>query len=176
MNKKNVFKKSVLFIVPILILLILFIYIMDSTSPSNPEPSKDKEITQEQLEELASSMDSTSKDAEDFEELIIEEITEGSGEEVKEGDTVRVHYKGTLIDGAQFDSSYDRGEPFEFTVGAGMVIQGWEQGLVGMKIKGKRKLSIPSVLGYGETGSPPTIPPNAGLIFEIELLEIESGQ
>ena len=176
MDKNTVLKKLVIFAAPIIILLIVFIYIMDNTSPSNPEPSADEEITQEQLEELASSIESTSDSADDFEEFMIEEIEEGSGEEVKEGDTVRVHYKGTLIDGTQFDSSYDRGEPFEFTVGAGMVIQGWEQGLVGMKMGGKRQLSIPSALGYGESGSPPSIPPKAGLIFEIELLEIESSQ
>ena len=103
------------------------------------------------------------------------EIEEGEGLKVKPGDLVEVHYTGTLEDGTKFDSSLDRGEPFEFIVGVGQVIEGWEQGLPGMKVGGKRKLTIPSSMGYGEMGSPPTIPGNAGLIFEIELIEIIPG-
>lgn len=170
------FRKFLLFGGPILILIALFIFIMDTNSPSNPEPTSDDEATQEQLDELAESLDldTTSQDSTvtDAEELVIEDLVEGTGEEVKEGDTVKVHYTGTLLDGTKFDSSLDRGEPFEFTVGAGQVIVGWEQGLVGMKVGGKRKLTIPSSLGYGPNGNPPVIPPNAGLIFEIELIEI----
>lgn len=106
-------------------------------------------------------------------ELQIEDIKEGTGVEVKNGDTVSVHYKGTLTDGKQFDASYDRNQPFDFTVGESQVIEGWHQGLVGMKVGGKRKLTIPPNLGYGEQGSPPVIPPNSTLVFEIELLEIK---
>lgn len=98
----------------------------------------------------------------------------GTGEMVKSGDTVQVNYAGTLEDGTKFDSSYDRGTPFSFTVGAGQVIQGWEQGLIGMKVGGKRKLIIPYTMGYGEQGMGP-IPPKATLIFEIELLKIQSS-
>ncbi|MEK7076825.1 MAG: FKBP-type peptidyl-prolyl cis-trans isomerase [Patescibacteria group bacterium] len=97
----------------------------------------------------------------------------GSGAEAKTGDTVRVHYAGRLADGTKFDSSYDRGEPFEFTIGAGKVILGWELGIPGMKVGGKRKLTIPPELGYGEGGSLPVIPPNATLVFEVELLEVK---
>lgn len=104
-------------------------------------------------------------------ELQIENVQEGTGEEAKTGDTVKVNYKGTLEDGTQFDSSYDRGEPFEFTIGKGMVIQGWEQGIPGMKVGGKRKLVIPPHLAYGEAGRG-SIPPNATLTFEVELVEI----
>jgi FKBP-type peptidyl-prolyl cis-trans isomerase len=96
----------------------------------------------------------------------------GKGPEVKSGDTVRVHYTGTLMNGTKFDSSRDRGTPFDFSVGSGAVIKGWDQGVVGMKVGGRRKLVIPQDLAYGEQGRPPEIPPKAGLKFDIELLEI----
>jgi hypothetical protein len=96
----------------------------------------------------------------------------GKGPEVKVGDTVRVHYTGTLMNGTKFDSSRDRGTPFDFTVGGGSVIKGWDQGVVGMRVGGKRKLVIPQDQAYGEDGRPPEIPSKAGLKFDIELLEI----
>jgi len=102
----------------------------------------------------------------------IEDTLVGTGAEVESGDTVVMHYKGTLEDGTQFDSSYDRGEPFETQIGVGKVIQGWDQGVPGMKVGGKRKLTIPSELGYGEQGQG-SIPPNSTLIFEVELLEVK---
>ncbi len=105
--------------------------------------------------------------------LKIEILKEGSGEETKNGDNVVVHYTGTLEDGTKFDSSLDRGTPFVFTLGVGKVIKGWDLGILGMKIGEKRKLVIPSDLGYGERGTPGgPIPPNATLIFEVELLGI----
>ena len=103
-----------------------------------------------------------------------EDVTVGSGPEVKDGDTVHVQYTGTLTSGKKFDSSYDHGgDPFKVTIGKGEVIKGWDQGLLGMKVGGKRRLRIPSDLGYGSNGSPPDIPPNAGLLFEIELVSID---
>lgn len=105
------------------------------------------------------------------EELKIEILTEGSGAAAAAGNIVSVHYTGALEDGIKFDSSLDRGEPFVFQLGGGMVIKGWEQGLLGMKVGEKRKLTIPPYLGYGQTGVGP-IPPNATLIFEVELLGI----
>jgi FKBP-type peptidyl-prolyl cis-trans isomerase FkpA len=96
----------------------------------------------------------------------------GKGIVAKDGDKVRVHYTGTLMSGKKFDSSRDRGTPFDFTLGKGEVIKGWDQGVVGMKVGGKRRLVIPEALGYGETGSPPNIPEKAGLKFEVELLEV----
>ena len=105
--------------------------------------------------------------------LKIETLKEGTGEETKNGDMVSVHYTGTLEDGTKFDSSLNRGTPFEFKLGASMVIKGWDLGVLGMKIGEKRRLTIPSDLGYGPNGIPGAIPPNAILIFEIELLDID---
>jgi FKBP-type peptidyl-prolyl cis-trans isomerase len=104
------------------------------------------------------------------------EITDdkvGTGAEAKAGDTVSVHYTGTLMNGTKFDSSLDRKQPFDFKLGTGGVIKGWDQGVVGMKVGGKRRLVIPSDLAYGEKGSPPKIPPNSPLKFDIELLAIK---
>jgi FKBP-type peptidyl-prolyl cis-trans isomerase len=104
--------------------------------------------------------------------LIKEDIKVGKGAAAKTGDTVKVHYTGTLLSGSKFDSSRDRNEPFEFKLGAGMVIKGWDEGVVGMKVGGQRKLTIPSDLAYGKSGHPPVIPPDSPLVFDIELLEI----
>jgi hypothetical protein len=97
----------------------------------------------------------------------------GAGAEAKTGNTVKVHYTGRLMDGTKFDSSLDRNEPFSFTLGKGEVITGWDEGVVGMKVGGKRKLTIGYKKAYGSMGSPPSIPPKATLVFEIELLEVK---
>lgn len=106
-------------------------------------------------------------------ELLIEDIKTGTGSSVKKGDKVEVNYVGTLEDGSVFDSSYDKGRTFTFTVGEQRVIPGWEIGIEGMKTEGKRRLVIPSELGYGESGVRGMIPPNATIIFEIELVGIK---
>ena len=107
-------------------------------------------------------------------ELQIEDLTVGIGAEAQTGNTVSVHYKGTLLNGTVFDSSYNRGTPFSFTLGQNRVIQGWEQGVLGMKVGGKRKLVIPPDLAYGEQGAGNgAIPPNSTLVFEVELLGVK---
>jgi FKBP-type peptidyl-prolyl cis-trans isomerase len=100
------------------------------------------------------------------------DLAVGSGAEAKPGMMVSVHYTGWLTNGTKFDSSVDRGQPFEFTLGAGQVIRGWDQGVAGMKIGGKRKLTIPPDLGYGARGAGNVIPPNATLVFDVELLGV----
>jgi FKBP-type peptidyl-prolyl cis-trans isomerase FkpA len=102
------------------------------------------------------------------------DIRVGNGEEAKEGSHVRVHYTGWLTNGKKFDSSVDAGKPFDFTIGNGEVIRGWEEGVTGMRVGGKRQLRIPPALGYGAEGTPDgTIPPNATLIFDIQLLNVQ---
>jgi FKBP-type peptidyl-prolyl cis-trans isomerase len=104
--------------------------------------------------------------------LKVEDLVQGNGAEAVAGKKVSVHYTGTLTDGSKFDSSLDRGRPFDFPLGGGRVIKGWDQGVAGMKVGGKRRLTIPPELAYGERGFPPVIPPNSTLIFEIELLAV----
>ncbi len=102
----------------------------------------------------------------------IQDVVVGKGQEAKAGDVVSVHYVGTLTDGKEFDQSRKRGQPFNFPLGQGRVIKGWDQGVAGMKVGGKRKLTIPPSLGYGDRGAG-SIPPNSTLLFEVELLEIK---
>ncbi len=105
--------------------------------------------------------------------LQYEDLTEGTGASPQSGQTAVVHYTGWLTNGTKFDSSVDRGQPFRFPVGMGRVIQGWDEGVATMKVGGKRKLTIPPTLGYGASGAGGVIPPNATLVFEVELLGVE---
>ncbi len=105
--------------------------------------------------------------------LKIEDLTVGTGKEAQPGNTVTVHYTGWLQDGTKFDSSVDRNEPFVFQLGAGQVIPGWDKGVVGMKVGGKRRLTIAPDLAYGAQGYPPVIPANATLTFEVQLLDVK---
>jgi FKBP-type peptidyl-prolyl cis-trans isomerase len=102
-----------------------------------------------------------------------QDLVVGTGEEAKQGQLAVVHYTGWLTDGTKFDSSRDRGAPFSFPLGGGQVIAGWDQGVAGMKVGGRRKLVIPPDLGYGPNGMPPVIPASATLVFDVELLELK---
>src|SRR5687767_14952724 len=105
--------------------------------------------------------------------LQIEDVKVGTGDTAETGKTVSVHYTGWLTDGKKFDSSKDRGQPFEFPLGGGRVIKGWDEGVKGMKVGGVRKLTIPPEMGYGARGAGGVIPPDATLVFEVELLGIK---
>ena len=105
--------------------------------------------------------------------LKIQDLRVGDGPSPLPGQTITVNYVGTLENGKEFDSSYKRGKPVDFKIGIGKVIKGWDEGLMTMKVGGKRRLFIPSKIGYGPAGNPPDIPPNSNLIFEIELLGVK---
>ena len=155
---KTLFMKKIISIIIVLSSIILSFYLLNEI------------LKQEEVEQVVEESEEEEVVQED---LAIEILEEGTGEEAQNGDSLKVHYTGTLEDGTKFDSSLDRGDPFVFTLGAEQVIQGWDLGLLGAKVGDKRKLTIPADLGYGETGAAGgKIPPGATLVFEIEVLEI----
>ena len=109
-------------------------------------------------------------------ELVISDVVLGSGKETQRGALILAHYSGFLADGTKFDSSLDRGQPFQFVFGTGRVIKGWDLGLIGMRVGGKRRLEVPAELAYGERQVGNIIPPHSNLIFEIELLEVRTRE
>lgn len=159
------------------LLLVALVFVVTGCSSGSTDSATESSQTEQATEQPATdSVEATTGSSEttgDVTELEIEDLTVGDGAEAKDGDTVSVHYTGWLTDGTKFDSSVDRGEPFEFTLGQGEVIQGWDEGVVGMKVGGKRKLTIPPDMGYGEQGAGGVIPANATLIFEVELLDVK---
>lgn len=144
---------------------------VESSSPQEAE-QQESAATQEE-EQPKTSAPEQAAPAEEVTELKTEDIVVGKGQVAQKGNTVSVHYTGWLTDGKKFDSSVDRGQPFEFALGQGQVIPGWDQGVAGMKVGGKRKLTIPPALGYGAQGAGGVIPPNATLVFEVELLAVK---
>lgn len=146
-------------IILIIVFVSLMYFVVQAVSNTGNDDSKTENITD--------------SDSNEMEKVNIEILKEGEGEVSKVGDTLTVHYTGTLEDGTKFDSSVDRGTPFQFTLGNHSVIEGWEQGMLGMKVGEIRKLHIPYELAYGEGGYPPIIPERANLYFEVELLSID---
>ncbi|MFZ2970518.1 MAG: FKBP-type peptidyl-prolyl cis-trans isomerase [Minisyncoccia bacterium] len=182
-NKKDRTAVSLLFAsvaVAVILIAITFLYgpknqNVDYNLNKKTELKEDGDIVYKQSENEGDiKLDNLNQNNENkIMELKIEVLKEGTGDQkTKAGDNIAVHYTGTLEDGTKFDSSMDRGEPFEFVLGAGMVIRGWDQGLLSMKVGEKRRLTIPSDLGYGARGTGNIIPPNATLIFDTELISI----
>ncbi len=162
------------FFVAIVFIVILVggMYFFEKKNPKETLQGENKSVTKEQVQ--TSAQDQLLTDNDNNMGLDIKVTQEGTGERMtKSGDAISVHYTGKLTDGTKFDSSVDRGTPFEFTIGKGMVIQGWEQGLLDMKVDEKRTLTIPAEMGYGARGTGGVIPPNATLIFDVELVSIK---
>jgi len=161
-------KQSKSLIVAIVILLLIALVALATCSPESDD-SATTETPSTAPEPVA---EDTPAAADDVTELQIEDVVVGTGDEAVKGTTVTVHYTGWLTDGTKFDSSVDSGQPFEFPLGAGYVIPGWDEGVAGMKVGGKRTLTIPPEMGYGAAGAGGVIPPNATLIFDVELLAV----
>ena len=155
-------KALIIILVIVIILIIVGIGIYSGIIPITPEPGQKPGVQNQQ----------TNPTTYDIQGMKVEILQQGTGAAAKSGDKVTVNYVGTLQDGTKFDSSIDRGTPFQFTLGQNSVIQGWELGVTGMKIGEKRKLTIPPELAYGAQGVGSTIPPNATLTFEVDLLGI----
>ncbi len=158
--------KRILLLFPIILCIILFI----SCGSEKKEPAKEEPATLKQEIEPIKIPD-TAVTTESGLQYV--DIKVGEGETPQKGQVVKTHYTGWLISGKKFDSSLDRNEPLKFELGVGRVIPGWDEGISTMQVGGKRKLFVPSHLGYGERGYPPVIPPNATLVFEVELLGVE---
>lgn len=173
----------------VLTLLVVFVLVGaacddsgDSTPESEPTPNEQSgEQSDEQSDEQQEGSDVAAPEkpavevpeGEAPDQLRVDDLVEGDGAEATAGSTVEVHYVGVLFsDGTEFDASYDRGEPFSFSLGAGQVIQGWDEGVEGMKVGGRRRLVIPPDLAYGETGAGGVIPPNATLVFVVDLISV----
>jgi len=168
--------KNILIISSIILVGILGISLISNQNPQSQRSTPSPTSTSAIINNTQTATPSATAAAENFitmsDGLKIEDIREGTGPAVVAGNTVTVNYLGTLQDGTKFDSSYDRNAPFTTQIGVGQVIKGWDEGIVGMKVGGKRKLVIPPSLGYGDQ-SAGSIPPNSTLVFEVELLGIK---
>ncbi len=161
--------KSMYAIIIVLVAIVAVFFLLKRDVPVEPalEVSTAETITTNETSNMTTENTSTAS------ELTMTTTKEGAGASAKDGDLLAVHYTGYLADGTKFDSSVDRGSPFEFTLGTGMVIQGWDIGVRGMKVGEARRLVIPAKYAYGEQGFPGVIPENATLTFDVELVEIK---
>lgn len=162
-------KKITIIVLIVIVAIVLFVLLRNDVSAPAVKGVTSKATTQEVKKQVINNANEKKPM-----ELEIKTTQEGTGDRViKSGDTIAVHYTGKLVDGTKFDSSVDRGTPFEFQIGQGMVIAGWEQGFLGAKVGEKRTLTIPSEMGYGARGAGAIIPPNATLIFDVEVIAIK---
>jgi FKBP-type peptidyl-prolyl cis-trans isomerase len=160
-------------IIIVLVAAAVLFYVLKKTDKTEIQTMQSQDVNVGAPEEQPVTSAPSSQPVAAGSEMLMTTTKEGTGEGAKDGDTLSVHYTGYLEDGTKFDSSVDRGTPFELTLGSGMVIQGWDIGLKGMKEGEMRKLVIPAKYAYGENGFPGVIPPNATLIFEVELVDIK---
>ena len=157
-----------------LMALALFLLRVDNTmeeAPLEAQPASAIQVVSDETGGLEGALGQAFAERDNLTQLVVDDVRLGSGSKVETGDQVTVHYVGRLANGQEFDSSYNRDEPFTFTVGAGEVITGWEEGIVGMKVGGERVLVVPPAMAYGARGMGP-IPPNATLLFLVELVAI----
>ena len=168
-------KDSLVTLAVVIIIVIGIVALLSKKPAATPSfPSDSSSATAQPSAALGpSSSPITNSTSPAMSQLKIEDLKVGTGSAVKSGDTIEINYLGTLENGQKFDSSYDRGQAFETQIGVGRVIKGWDEGVLGMKVGGKRRLTIPSELGYGSQGAGGVIPPNATLIFEVELVAIK---
>ncbi len=154
-------------VVVVVLIVAICLFVCKKSSTSSNELTTTSEEQPDEVSDLEKDVQGV-----EMSDLIVEDLVQGNGTEAVDGKMVTVHYTGTLTDGTKFDSSVDRGTPFNFQLGIGQVIKGWDQGVKGMKVGGKRKLTIPPSLGYGPRAIGP-IPANSTLIFEVELLDVK---
>jgi len=164
--------KTHLILIIVIILVVIFVVQKFGPRSSSGDNALNTTIQTNTTSTQATSTTATSSQKVEEPKLIKEDLVVGTGKEVSLWSRAVVNYRGTLANGVQFDSSYERGQPFSFVVGAGEVIKGWDEGVLGMKVGGKRKLVIPPSLAYGNRGIPGTIPPQATLTFEVVLVDI----
>ena len=167
--------KTNILIAILLVVVGFFVYkYVNNWNPGIEAKDSGAKSTEQKVEKMKEQASTNKNNNQKNMDLKIETTQEGTGDRVtKNGDKISVHYTGKLEDGTKFDSSVDRGTPFEFTIGQGQVIAGWEKGLLDMKVGEKRILTIPSDMGYGAQGAGGVIPPNATLVFEVELMGIK---